>query len=154
MTESAIDIASDLGHEDPVYIHDGKEDICEDLAVAILLENEVLGLNHRKYICPFRKTEEGPTLIVFVLANDVFAWGFADTESLTTDDILPLFKAWREDRRFGVIKWLCLRRNEQPQPAVERDMRAAGSWHTDLDALPANRYAESRRIAQVNLNAV
>lgn len=125
--------------EDEVFFtyDDGEEDCNLELALSILLRDEVL-------FCNTGKT----TVVLFVIANDVFAWGCADVEHFTTADISVLYKMHAADKRWGRIRWLCIQRNQKPQGPVMQSMKADGAWDDVLDALPENyfdaRWAEAR----------
>lgn len=125
------------------------EEITEEEALAILLADELIFGNGRRFWQPqweldpenpgrLRDTGkgalEGPTTALFVNCNDVFAWGCADAEALPYDEILPLYRASRKN--WGATKWCCLRRKQRPQAPVEADMRRAGAWDEELEALP------------------
>ena len=110
----------------------------EELAVACLLADDICFLNHTK--------DSEPTTCIYVLANDVFAWGCADAESITNNDwkepseIIDLYKLWKENDKWGPIKWLCLKRNKQPQKPIKEDMIKDGYWDEKLESLPENYY--------------
>ena len=84
------------------------------------------------------------TVVLFVKTRDVFAWG-EDAEPFRTgdqpgDDLHEIYSHWERDPKWGVVSWLCHRRNEQPQDPIRNQMRAAGSWTPELEALPRNAY--------------
>ena len=83
-------------------------------------------------------------VVLFVKAKDVFAWG-EDAEPFRTgdkpgDDLYEIYSHWEQDPKWGVVSWLCFRRNEQPQDPIRNQMRSAGSWSPELEALPRNSY--------------
>lgn len=123
---------------------EGKEHCNEELALAHLLEAEVLFCNERAYTCPLTGKTEPATVVLFVLCNDIFAWGCADAESFTKADIPMLYKLWQADKMWGPVKWVCLKRNEQPQAPVARDMKKAGAWDESMDRLERNYYDRRR----------
>ena len=43
------------------------------------------------------------------------------------------------DRRWGITKWICCRKNSQPHYEIVSDMKAYGSWDEFMEALPKNR---------------
>jgi len=79
------------------------------------------------------------------LCSDIFAWGCADAECVTDEELPDLYAAWKADNKWGAAKWCCLKRNQKPQAPVERDMRADGAWDEAMEALPENRYDAARR---------
>lgn len=77
----------------------------------------------------------------YYISSDIFAWGYADAEDLTEDELkeenlLKIEAAFNED--YGVVRFHCRRYNEKPQWPIEKDMRQAGCW--DLEDLPDCRY--------------
>lgn len=95
-------------------------------AVAQLLDAEIL----------FVGTSRGHTTL-YVICNDLFAWGLADAEPFSTADIPDLYSAWKSGE-WGVEKWCCKRRNMQPQPPVKRSMIEDGAWDESMESLPQN----------------
>lgn len=118
---------------------DGERDFDIDLALSVLLRQGVLFSNTRK------TSDDEYTIVLYVLCNDIFAWGYADAEPLTTEDVENLYLSWYKDPKWGVGKWCCHRRQEKPQKAVEQDMQAVGSWDSDMESLPCNRTTVGRQ---------
>jgi hypothetical protein len=114
---------------------DDDYELTNEEALVDLLREEIVFANGRQYICPFAGVKP-ETVVLFVLANDLFAWASADGEELPYSEIVPLHRAWKEHGHSGVTRWLCLRRKLRPLPSVERQMRATGKWDADLEALP------------------
>jgi hypothetical protein len=71
---------------------------------------------------------EGGPVELGVICNDVFAWGFADLEPLTLDEVSQLHVFWVRDPKWGPTQWCIWHRDQPPQKAVERDMRADGAY--------------------------
>lgn len=134
-----------LTNEEVFFAINGEEECNTELALSILLREDVLFANSFPFQDPICKTPQPETIVLFVAANDIFEWGLADSESLTYDEVPALFKLWESKKHWGVIEWLCKKRNEQPQFPIKRNMKAAGMWTEELEALPANFY-DSRRI--------
>ena len=122
-------------YEDQLFFDiDGKEYCNDELALSILLKDDVLSANSFDF--NFGGGEKaGHTVVLFVGCNDVFEWGFADAENFSTPDIGPLVKAHLRDKRWGAVKWAALHRQYRPQPPVEKAMRGAGVWDDDLEKL-------------------
>lgn len=120
------------GENDYVFIDENK-------ALACLLNADVCFLNNLK-------VRNEWTTCVYVIANDVFAWGCADAECISNSDgdenseIYSLYKLWKENNDWGAIKWLCLKRNEQPQKPIIESMKKDGYWDDTLEKLPPNYY--------------
>lgn len=125
---------SKINIDDFFYIDEGKECVLEEEALAFLLAAEQVFLNERKYLCIDNKTVKEPTTVAFVLCNDVFAWGFADSEDLPNDEIGNVLKAYVEDPVWGVAKWCCKRKKLRPQLPVEKLMKKRGSWDDELES--------------------
>ncbi len=83
---------------------------------------------------------DGHTIVLFVLCNDIFAWGCADAEDLSLDEVEGVYKMWIKDKIWGPTKWSCLKRKEKPQDPVQKHMKRDGSWDEAMEALPENHY--------------
>ncbi len=123
-------------YEDRLFftLSDGKEYCNDELALSILLKDDVLFANAFDYSYG-KGVIAGHTVVLFVCCNDVFEWGFADSETFSTKDIGPLVKSHLRDKRWGAQKWAILHRQYRPQPPVEKAMREAGVWDDDLEKL-------------------
>jgi hypothetical protein len=115
-----------------------EEEPSEEAMLAILLLEDVLFSNCRKYVADWSGKNiaevAGPTVVLYVLCNDVFFWGCADAEDLDDDDIAPLYHMSRKP--FGAQRWVALKRKMRPQYPYVKMMRDAGAWDEELDALP------------------
>ena len=109
---------------------DGERYFWHDKAAEILLREEEL------FVAFGDKGYERTELMA--ICNDVFAWGTADAEPLPAYSLEEFYLLWKEDERWGPIKWCCVHRNEQPQSPVARDMRKAGKWDETMERLPPN----------------
>lgn len=125
--------------DDLFYTINGKEYLDEELALSILLKEGVLFCNQRDYLTN-NKDEWATTIVLFVNVSDFFSWGCADGEDITLDELPALFKLWQKWGADGVIKWACIKRNEQPQSPVVKSMKKDGHWDDELEALPENGY--------------
>lgn len=136
-----------------IYTYKGEERCSEEVLLGVLLCDEVCFVNERECSMTLNGHRfDNETTVVFVACNDVFAWATADGDDLPNDEILPLYKLWRENADWGPAKWSCLRRKEKPQRPVEKRMRQAGIWDEAMEALPPNRYdawCQERRDAHV-----
>lgn len=121
------------------------EDLPEQDALAYLLLDGVCFINQRHYAFKQDCASEGQTTVVFVLTNDVFAWGCADGDDLPTSEIVPLYRLWRQDNVYGPVKWACRRRQCQPQQALIDAMKQHGAWDDELALLPANPFNQPRQ---------
>ncbi len=125
--------------EDKVFFTiDGKEYCNDELALSILLKNDILFCNERRYAEYNNDKLLGSTIVLFVLCNDIFSWGCADAEDLPMNEIPHLYKMWKADEKWGPAKWCCLRRKEKPQYPVAEAMKKDGSWDNAIEKLPEN----------------
>jgi hypothetical protein len=124
---------------------DGKQYFDDEVALSILLKDEILFCNERKYVdC----RDGGSTIVLFVICNDIFAWGFADGEDLPLGEVEKLYNMHKKDSQWGSTKWCCFRRKEKPQTPVEKMMKKDGSWDEDMEKLPENHYDKMCREKQ------
>lgn len=116
--------------------------------LAVLLANEVVWVREASVTInkgtPYEASHENGTML-FVACNDVFAWGCADGEALSEDQIKPLFLAWHKDNGCGPAIWACKFRKEKPQAPVAKMLKERGLWDEELEALPENRYDAAMR---------
>lgn len=125
------------GDDDPFFnLSDGTECVHEELALHLLLRDEVLFANERDYY--YNGERAGSTIVFFVRCNDLFYWACGDSEDLPFTEIGALFKRHRDDPRWGVSKWCCVRRQMQPQAPIRRKMKEAGVWDEEMESLPLN----------------
>ena len=124
MAEEEGFITDSLGHEHCDVEH----------CLSVLLHDDVLFANERRFLDG--KDVDGPTVVLFVNCNDLFAWGCADAESLPYDEVGKLFRMHRANAGWGSQKWCAIRRNLKPQPPAQRLMEMAGAWDAQMEALP------------------
>jgi hypothetical protein len=104
-------------------------------ALVELLADDVLFCNSFPFLYHGNATPQSETLVLFVNCSDLFAWGCADAESVTYDELETLYAWWRKSP-IGSQIWCCLKRKMRPQPPVERDWKEKGLWVVELDMLP------------------
>jgi len=130
-----------IRHED-IFDKDG-EYYYELKALAWLLANDYCFIN------TLEVTGYGgyksKTVCVFVNCSDTFAFATADAEPITNDEnegseIIELFKLIQEKSYHGATKWVCKRRNMQPQKPLKTKMIKDGAWDDELENLPENTY--------------
>lgn len=107
------------------YEVDGKQYICEEGAIAALLDASV---------CYISASDKNVT--VFVSSNDVFHWGTADGEDLPFKELESLYRAWKADSKWGVTKWACKQRGMRPQWCLMQNMMKDGAWDEAMETLP------------------
>ena len=123
---------------------DGKEYCDEELAVSILLREQVLfiGFSRDFSYSPIKfgdiYKDGGHSIVVSVNCGDIFAWGCSDAEHLPYDEIPKLYKMFVADSKWGSTKWCCVRRNEQPQQPIKDSMIKDGSWDDAMEKLKEN----------------
>ena len=127
--------------EEHVFFTIKGEEVCNDeLALSILLKNNVLFCNERHYSQNPDGKSEGSTIVLFVICNDIFAWACADAEDLPFSEIPKLYRMWEKDKIYGPAKWCCIRRNEKPQQPMIDYMKKEGAWDDVMEKLPDNLY--------------
>jgi hypothetical protein len=129
-----------IEEEHVFFTIDGKEYCNDELALSILLKNDVLFCNQRYYSQKSDGKSEGSTIVLFVICNDIFAWACADAEDLPCSEIPKLYRMWEKDKIYGPSKWCCVRRNEKPQKPVIECMKKEGVWDDTMEKLPDNSY--------------
>lgn len=117
----------------------------ENLALACLLAGGVCFINN--FNTSMDTTPNWNTM-VYVMCSDTFMWGCADAEGISSTDgqegseIIELYKLWKENSRYGPVKWVCVKRKEQPMRPLKVMMEKDGYWDDVLEALPPNQYDE------------
>jgi hypothetical protein len=129
-----------IEEEHVFFTINGKEYCDNELALSVLLKKSVLFCNERYYSESKDCKSIGPTIVIFVNCNDIFAWACADAECLPLDEIPVLYRMWERDKAWGPAKWCCIRRNEKPQEPVIDYMKSAGVWDDIMEKLPDNNY--------------
>lgn len=104
----------------------------EEKAIAELLNAGVLFANCRKYVCEITGKVEKPTIVLFVLCNDLFMWACADAETVTLDELPALYQAWKQNNVWGSSLWCIRKRKQRPHVPADIHMRNDG---IDMDAL-------------------
>lgn len=152
------EIMSSITPGDVYWEFDGEKNFKEELALSILLMNEVVFLNSfwwkyhlisdkrdadNKFTFDVdpkaRWTEsESKAISVSVNCNDVFAWGCADAERLNYEDIQDLYDHWIKDQYWGAAIWCIKRRKLMPQKPVADSIKRGGIWDLDSMGLEAN----------------
>lgn len=67
--------------------------------------------------------------------SDLFVLG-ADSEPLPWDELEALYAATCDPRPYALAKWLCKRAGEGPMELLVAEMKAAGAWDEEMEALP------------------
>ena len=108
---------------------DGKEIPCPNNIIRYLIDKGQVLFIDVDYV-PYGNlpvdTEE--TLGMFLNMNDVFGWGLADMERVTTNDLLPLWRAIEASPKWGSVKFVAKKRLMLPQEAIIERMKADGDW--------------------------
>ncbi len=113
---------------------DGTKEFIEELALIELLQEDILfaGFGKNGYI----RTE------LLVGCNDIFAWGVADCEKLPIYELEDLYKMYKLDIKWGVVKWCCIHRKSKPQEPIVTDMKKDNVWNEIMESLPDNIYGQ------------
>ena len=130
-----------INEEEIFFELNGKIHFNTELALSILLYDEIIFANGRKYVDLDGKIA-GSTTILFVICNDLFAWALADAEKLPYNEIENLYKMHKKDKIWGASKWCCIQRNMRPQKPIIDIMKKNGAWDEIMETLPENIYGE------------
>jgi hypothetical protein len=80
------------------------------------------------------------TVEMGVNCNDLFWWACAEIEEISLEEIPALYDASYDENGYskpwGASIWACLHRGMRPQHPIEDDMKKAGVWTDELEALP------------------
>ena len=129
------------GSESPIFHeYDGKEEIDDTLALQWLVEQDLVFVN----FFPFAYKKGDPATMysmqVFVSVNDAFMWGCSDSEHIKDEnDLTRLMHYVIQDPRWGAYKWAAVKRNEQLQGPIVRDLKNTVHWNAAMDCLPENK---------------
>jgi len=118
------------------------KEINENFALAHLLINEIIFINSYWFKEEWNETDK-TIIAICVNCNDIFAWGYADAEPLSYDEIENLYEYWVKDPSWGSAVWCIKRRNELPQKPVYDMIMEEGIWDLDNMNLDKNKYDES-----------
>lgn len=111
------------------------QEVCDhDGILSILLEENILFCNSRKYV-ELDGTTCGPTVVVFMCCNDIFYYA-ADAEDITFDELPELYKLYEKDKKWGSVKWVCMKRNARPLAHIIKHMKKDGAWDDSMEQLP------------------
>lgn len=99
-------------------------------------ETKKWGYDYERYKDENYDEKQYTTTVLFVNCNDVFAWGCADSEPITDEEIPNLYRFHAADNKWGSLKWVCQKRNLQPQMPIIRDMKLEGVWDDMMENLP------------------
>jgi hypothetical protein len=80
------------------------------------------------------KINEG--IMLTINTNDWFYWGVSDCEYFGEDDIIHIWKEWKKEPRYGVLKWASKKNNMQPQAPWVKTMKKEGIWDEEWESLP------------------
>ena len=102
-----------------------------DYKLAHLIINNVIFTNNGWFYAKQGIPWKEDAVSLHVNCNDIFAWGGADAEDITHDEIHELYAMWRKDPGYGPAAWCIKKRKMMPQPPVEKSMREAGIWNLE-----------------------
>ena len=126
----------------------GASDI--DRMLAILLADDILLIHDLQP----SDLDEKPTVALSVICSDIFAWGCCDDEELLSKEIPALYQQHSADKKWGAIKWCCIRRNQKPQAPVIRGMKQDGIWDDTMENLLENEYDKRRGVRMLSRTEV
>lgn len=74
--------------------------------------------------------------MLYLNCSDVFIWGCADWEPVTLNDIREIYKMSFENLAWCCTRWVCKKRNLQPQGPIIKDMKRDAAWCEMMENLP------------------
>lgn len=110
----------------------------ESSALAMLLINEVIFINDHHWASEWPADAKAETSLN-VNCGDVFAWGFADAEGLSYNEIESLYEHYEKDQIWGPAVWCIKKRKLMPQKPIYEAIQAVGIWNLDEMGLEPNR---------------
>lgn len=122
---------------------DGKEKeieyFDEEEAISQLLHDGVLFANSFPFVYKINKEGdqrwEGPTITLFVNANDVFCWACAEGQDIKCGEVRALYEAHIANEKWGSVMWCAKKRGLKPQWLMAKDMIEQGAWDEEMEAL-------------------
>ena len=126
-----------INRDEIFFIYDGKEYCDEQAILSILLEDEILMAYNAVPVSGFDGKICPKTIALSVNCSDVFMWGCCDSEDITMEELPELYKMHIAGKH-GSTKWVCKKRNEQPQRALITLMKDDGTWDDMMESLPKN----------------
>ena len=133
------ELKSQLLFEDFIFMDtDGRIlDYDEEGMISYLLDEDVLFCNSRKYIDLDGK-ETPSTIVLFVNCSDIWSWACSDAEEIDTEELPELCERYMIDKKWGIVKWACQKRNMRPQKPIRDDMKKEGVWCKMMENLSPN----------------
>lgn len=133
-----IEKLGNISIDDVSYEFEGKVYGKENKILAILLYEGYCFLSDQ----PSNYEEGKEIACALVNANDLFMWGCADCEPISTAELLDFYKATKTP--YGTDKWLCKKRNIKPQYAIQKMIKEAGYWDSEFESLPENTFSHGK----------
>jgi len=109
-----------------------KEEMYEEPGMlAVLIANGWIGMNKHWWEkdWPEKAREQ---FCIFLNMNDMFAWGCADAEDITYDELKDVYMHFEKNPEWGPVIWVSKKRRQLPQQPVI-DMMIKGG--VDIEAL-------------------
>jgi len=119
---------------------EGEESCMEnDVLAYLMLRGEIYVTQAQVGGFPEGDGRNGLQVVSLMLGcNDMFAWACADAEPFSMADVPDIGKAYLADNKWGTLKWIMKKRNQQPQPPVIAMMKRDGAWDEFCDSVGAN----------------
>lgn len=120
------------------YLDDDMTVPNREMMLSYLLENDIVFMNTRPYVCLDGKVHP-ETIVIFVNCNDICAPA-SDAVEITESELPVLFESVYESKStFGQIKWICKKINCQPMKWIRENLKANNEWDDEMESLPANK---------------
>jgi hypothetical protein len=115
----------------------------EELPEQTRLHLEELIMGEAIAVC--KDKEEKIHLIIN--CNDEFIWGCGDEEEVLMEELDEFYKMWSVDKcnaySSNSMLWVCRKRKMKPQNPIVDDMKKAGLWTAEWEALPDNEFDDA-----------
>ncbi len=103
------------------------ERMVEEDYLKVLLTKDIIFINNGHW----KKDWPEDHITVHVNCNDIFAWGCADSEDITYDELEDLYNMYKKDPYWGPGAWCIKKRKQMPQKPVEKYIRDEGIWNLE-----------------------
>lgn len=112
---------------DDQYLEDNVEYV-----LATLLLNDVLIVNNFWWKTEWKK-DQRDNIAIAVNCSDVFAYAAADAEIINYDEIIEVYKHWKQDYIWGPTVFCIKKRKCKPLPHIFSAIKKHNIWNLDFD---------------------
>jgi len=109
---------------------DGNKEFEQELALSVLLMERIVFINNFWWKKDWNE-EQKKMFSININCSDVFAWGAADAEELSFDELEMFFNYYKKDKYWGSAVWCIIKRGYLPQKPVYEAIQKEGIWNLD-----------------------